>query len=70
MIVVIVTACSILHGARCQERYLAFEDTGQTRTPYGCMIGGMFAVSEWQTHNPNWRVHAWRCARAGVGLRA
>lgn len=70
MYAIIVTVCSILHGATCKEAELVFADEGQSRTPYACLIGGMMEVSKWQVEHPNWRVASWKCGRAGVYARA
>ena len=65
MIEIILTACSILHGAQCKYVPLSFADEGQLATPYGCMIGGMNVAAKWASDNPNWTVSRWKCGEAG-----
>ncbi len=57
--------CSIVHGATCKETALTFADEGQMATPYGCALGGMHRIVEWQQQHPNWSVKRWGCGPAG-----
>lgn len=65
MIELVMTVCSIVHGASCHEAKLTFVDEGQFATPYGCLIGGMHHIVEWSEAHPNWSVARWQCGQAG-----
>lgn len=63
-------ACSILNGARCVDKVLTFEDSGQGVMPYACMMPAMHELAKWQEQHPNWTINGWRCGAAGRFARA
>lgn len=65
MIELVLTVCSILHGAKCKEVVLTFEDHGQLIMPTACALGAMMEIVKWNESNPNWQVVRFKCASAG-----
>lgn len=58
MLVLALTACSILHGAECREFSQMMDGPD---TPYTCMLGGQQLLADWSRDNPNWRISRWQC---------
>lgn len=67
MIVIVLTACSILHGAHCREFQLP--QFTSSATPFECMRYGQKALVDWSAMHPNWSVSRWSCV-PGSRLKA
>lgn len=59
MIELVLSACSILHGAQCKTERLTY--MAQSVTPHQCMLYGQAEIAKWTETHPNWRVHKWSC---------
>lgn len=59
MIELVLTICSILHGAQCRDEKMLF--MADSATPWACMRYGQPAVAEWIAAHPNWGVAKWTC---------
>lgn len=62
MIELVLTVCSIVHGAQCKvekQTYIA-----EQVTLFECMRYGQLEVMRWQASHPNWKVQRWRCGAA------
>lgn len=59
MIEIIISACSIVAGATCQDFRLSF--MAQSVTPHQCMLYGQAEIAKWTAGHPNWSVQRWRC---------
>lgn len=66
MIVVVVVACSILHG-HCRDFQLP--QLAERVTPFECQLYGQHALVQWRAAHPNWSISRWSCVRS-VHLKA
>lgn len=62
MIEIVVSVCSILHGAACKDVRLTY--LTESVTPQQCMKYGQYEVAKWAEDHPNWKVHKWSCSPA------
>ena len=66
MIQIVLTVCSILHGASCKEVALASAD--ENATQISCQMGviGMAEAAKWVSEHPNYSLQRWHCQIAGL----
>jgi hypothetical protein len=64
MIELVVTVCSILHGAHCREVSLTFAELSLMQCQIG--VGAQMQIMEWGRAHPNWRVERYRCQIPGT----
>ena len=61
MIEMVLTVCSILHGAQCQDiRQTYVAEPGQISV-FACARYGQYHASKWALEHTNWSVHKWSC---------
>lgn len=60
------TICTIVAGAKCEERSLVFADLPLMT----CMVGAQPQLAQWAEQHPNWRITRWRCQPAGRYAKA
>lgn len=63
MIELVATVCLLAAPERCREMTLTFD--ADNVTPFACMTNGQFALSEWSTGHPGWRISRFTCRPAG-----
>lgn len=65
MIQIVLTVCSILHGASCKEVALASAD--ENATEIACQMGvvGVAEAAKWIAEHPNYSLARWHCQVAG-----
>lgn len=68
MIELVMTICSILHGAQCREERLPF--LAERVSVIECALYGQIEMARWQAGHPNWSVARWRCQPAGLQAKA
>jgi hypothetical protein len=68
MIELVLTVCSILHGAKCNEVKLSFAE--QQVSAFECMMYGQLEIAKWRETHPDWQVAKWQCGRAGLMAKA
>lgn len=66
MIELVMTVCSIVNGARCDDRSLVFADVSLMT----CMVGAQPYIAQWSEEHPNYRVQRWTCRAAGQFAKA
>lgn len=62
MVELAFTICSIVEGAKCQERSLVFSDLSIMT----CMVGAQPQLAIWAESHPNWRIAKWSCRPSGL----
>lgn len=62
----VITVCSILHGAQCSDKTLVFQDVSLLT----CMVSAQPVIAEWQNVHPNYSVRNWQCRNAGQFAKA
>ena len=64
MIELVVTICSIVHGAHCREVSLTFSEISLMQCQIG--VGSQIQIIEWAKAHPNWSVGKYRCQIPGT----
>ena len=63
MIEIVVTICSILHGASCKEVSLVYSDLSLMQCQIG--IAAQMEIAKWNEGHPNWRIEKYHCQNSG-----
>jgi hypothetical protein len=59
----ILTVCTLVQPAACDERRLLF--SSETASLRGCITQSMPFIAQWSGEHPNVRVSRWRCELPG-----
>ena len=59
MIQLVITACSILHGAACKDFVNTYD--AHKVSMFQCMMMTQPQLAKWQQAHPNWRIARYRC---------
>lgn len=57
----VIIACSIVQGGKCNEHPLVFNDV----TLMTCMISAAPIIAKWGDEHPNHSIQRWTCRTAG-----
>jgi len=63
LVELILTVCTLAQPAACEERRLAFVDSGSLRQ---CLTQAPPKIAEWSMAHPGRRVVRWRCGYPGA----
>jgi hypothetical protein len=62
LVELILTVCSLMQPASCEEQHLSFVDEGSLMQ---CMTQAPPAIAEWANSHPGRKVVKWRCGYLG-----